>query len=259
MSFTSLSVVSAVVITNINERAKNTQSKEHRLSKKMRNLFINHILKILRMHNNAKQLLKLMAKSEIKRLNIKSKLKDKKVNSLVKEKYKNNDSNANLSSSSHENYLLKIKRTKSSEHKPTKLANKNQTGDYHYIKVSRDLNKRNKSLELVSSKSTTNVCSSPIWVNRKNLNKNYFDYYSHYTDDNLSDDSREDIMRNLEEVKILQVGKRLSLRENSKSSKTKSSKSVKKYKKYYILKRDNVLLYFSYEWVLFALGKLYLI
>ena len=251
MSFTSLSVVSAVVITNINERAKNTQSKEHRLSKKMRNLFINHILKILRMHNNAKQLLKLMAKSEIKRLNIKSKLKDKN------EKYKYSESNDNLSSSLHENYLLKIKRTKSSEHKPTKLGNKNQTGDYHYIKVSRDLNKRNKSLELVSSKSTTNVCSSPIWVNRKNLNKNYFDYYSHYTDDNLSDDSREDIMRNLEEVKILQVGKRLSLRENSKSSKTKSSKSVKKYKKYYILKRDNVLLYFSYEWVLFALGKFY--
>ena len=76
MSFTSVSVLMAVIVTNIHEKTKNcTESKKTRLPEFIRYLFLKKIARCLGMEKHGKQLLKHMIKLDLKERRKKEELK----------------------------------------------------------------------------------------------------------------------------------------------------------------------------------------
>lgn len=67
MSFTSISVIMAVIVTNVQEKTKEcTGNKNTRLSKFVRVLFLHKIAKLLGMERQGKDLLKHMIKLDLR-------------------------------------------------------------------------------------------------------------------------------------------------------------------------------------------------
>lgn len=62
MSFTSLSVIMAVFVTNLNEKTRHSFSKKNRMPKIMRDIFFKRLAKILGIKKEARNLLKKMIK-----------------------------------------------------------------------------------------------------------------------------------------------------------------------------------------------------
>lgn len=77
MSFTSISVIMAVIVTNIQEKTKEcTWSRKTRLGKFCRTLFLSKIAKILGMERQGKELLKHMIKLDMREKKRREKEKD---------------------------------------------------------------------------------------------------------------------------------------------------------------------------------------
>ena len=236
MIFTSLSVIMSVIVSNIHQNVKNCNSIEHRLPKLMRKIFIGFLARIFNMQKDANDLLQTTVSKN-------------KYNTKTKIKNKNNDSDSctNDPFGSNNDKLFKNIAQNILDIKQEKIKFINLR------KINSNLNKQFKN-------ENENTTIMPIWVKRNDIKiekKFKQTYYNKYNSTD-SDNNNIDYENNMHKDIIS-----LSKKRKSQNTTTKIKHIIRQdknlnYKKNklnfeYRVKRENLYLYYSYEWNLTAL------
>lgn len=249
MSFTSVSVIMAVIVTNIHEKTKTSTSKEHRLPKIMRKIFLNKIAKVLGMQKRAKELLKYMIKLDKKEREnaAATAAQNCKLNNFSSTKSRHGQpSRDNSIFQMIANDMVSKYESNVREHGYDEPVHAPRSENIYYTDYSDEENSnymasingcRESFLLLADKTAACNDVNSPIWV--KSL-------------DNLRnrDKSRRDLFN---EMPYAAHTMNENLVDSSLPVKSNQTKATKKHKNRYRIKKDNISLYFAYEYVLFAL------
>lgn len=236
MSLTSISVIMAVIVTNIHERAKACSNKENRLPKLMRKILIHKMARFFGMQKQAKKLLKSMIK--------KSKEKPKNLKSLSTCFFQSNCNDAGSSPSLYEmianDFRLKQKYDNLiyiDQDAPILLTDNKQESLTWMEKKSflvKDIKSYSlpNALKMYQTKCDSDKCTES---EQEIDNQNYTDL----SDVPDLDSDLEEKSKNLRRFKDL----------NGKNKiKFKSYERLK-----YKIKRENLSLYFAYEYALAGL------
>jgi hypothetical protein len=300
MSFTSLSVIMSVIVSHIHEKSKTCISKDQRLPKIMKLIFITYLAKIFRMEKSAKQLLKTIIKLNKKGVSqAAASLNSKEPNAS---KLLNSDqssdeisSNNNRSDECKDKLFKKIAQDyikARNEKIKTKLYSnyyRNDSTDqfkpadfnvcsYHFdsnqnITYNLDHNK-NDTLSL----ETDNLnLKSPIWLRRIELEKNQTPssptnisndlYFNHKLPKNdlirlrkastlfkRGSIKKTDLSDSNEQSDTISITKSIKKSNNIEAKNGNLNKKVKKkVTKRYRVRKENLSLYYAYEWILAGL------
>jgi hypothetical protein len=307
MSFTSLSVIMSVIVSHIHEKSKTCISKDQRLPKIMKLVFITYLAKLFRMEKSSKQLLKTIVKLHKKGITQAAAAlnsKEPNVSKILNSDQSTDEisSNNNQTDGCKDKLFKKIARdfikarnekikTKlysnyygnNSDDKFKKLNNKQI--DYNVCSYHFDSNQNITTYSLDNNKNDTLSLEtengkSPIWLKRMELARNqmpssptnisndlYFnnkfskiDFMKQRKRSSLSKNSikKNDLSDSNELSDTISVTKSIKKSNNNNNNtnndKNNQSKKVKKKViKNYRVRKENLSLYYAYEWILAGL------
>jgi hypothetical protein len=270
MSFTSLSVIMSVIVSNIHENSKMCVSKDQRLPKLMKKIFISHLAKFFRMEKNAKKLLRTIIKM--------NKNARQTTQSALMQRSMNTNDILNSNYSSDESSSQDTEQKQSCEDKMFQKiardlfrADNDKRNSQFYSKVNSDAKRKckcmqkNQAKRSFASKSTRyensfekpskmyynivsenqNDCEPPVWLKRNDLN----------LDVDALPPKRILILKesNLNDSTMDEIYSDFSIKKSNKKQPVTSRPLKKTSTPKYRVKRENLSLYFAYEWILAGL------
>lgn len=301
MSFTSLSVIMSVIVSHIHEKSKTCISKDQRLPKLMKLVFITYLAKMFRMEKSAKQLLKTIVKLNKKGLTQASAAlnsKEPNVSKILNSDQSSDEisSNNNQSDGCKDKLFKKIAQDyikARNERIKTELYTKyyknnssdqfqkidNKAPDFNMCSYHFDSN-QNITYNLNNQKNDTLSLDSdnqkpPIWLKRMNLHRNQIplsptnisnDLYfnNKLTKDEFLKQRKSSTLLKRESIKKTDLSDSNELsdtisitvkksKNNEKKNQILTKKVKKKVTKKYRVRKENLSLYYAYEWILAGL------